>query len=68
MNTALLATASQAVGPWGHASWGPGPGIFFLFIPLFWLVVVIVIGSIFGRRWRRAAALRGYGPGGFGAG
>jgi putative membrane protein len=68
MNPTLLAAAPQAIGPWAHAGWGPGPGIFFLVIPLFWLAVVIVIGSIFGRRWRRAAAARGFGPGSFGSG
>jgi putative membrane protein len=66
MNAALLAAAPHAFGPWSHGGFGPGPGFLFFLVPLFWLVVIVVIGSVFGRRWRRAAMSRGYGPGGFG--
>ena len=61
-----VAAFHHGFGPWGGGG-GFGFGFLFLLIPLFWLAVVIVIGSIFGRRWRRAAAARGYGYGpGFG--
>jgi putative membrane protein len=59
MLTALAATAA----PWGY---GPGPGfpLFFL-VPLFWLVVLVLLGVVFGRRRRRLWAENGgpsFGP------
>jgi putative membrane protein len=53
-----LALAAAAVHPFG-----PGPWLFFL-IPLFWILVFVILFSIFGRR-RRAmwgAYGHGYGP------
>jgi len=32
---------------------GFGLGLFFVLIPLFWLTVLVVLGAVFGRRWRR---------------
>lgn len=67
--TTSLALASNATA-WAHG-WGPGPGFgfgfLFLLIPLFWIGVVILIISLVGRRFRRNAIARGYGPG-FGRG
>jgi putative membrane protein len=45
-----LALSAAAVGPWHH---GPGFGLWFVLIPLFWLLVVVVLAAVFGRRWRR---------------
>lgn len=60
MFTSLAAaTAAVCVAPWGP---GFGFGWFFLLIPLFWIGLFILIFSLAGRRWRRAAAA-GYGPG-----
>ena len=42
--------------------WGPGPGWWFLLIPLFWILVFVLLFAIFGRRWRRSARENGYGP------
>ncbi len=65
----LIGAANQWGPPWGPG-WGPGPGFLFILIPLFWIAVVVLIVSLAGRRWRRAAAYRGYGghPGAFGYG
>lgn len=59
MLTTTIAAAAAWCGP--GAGWGIGP--FFLLIPLFWIVVFVLIFAFAGRRWRRAAASRGYGPG-----
>ncbi len=45
-----------------------GFGFLFFLIPLFWIVVVILIVSLVGRRWRRRAMAGGYGPWGHGHG
>ncbi len=42
--TALAAT------PWAY---GPGPGPFFLLVPLFWLAVIVVLALLFRRGARR---------------
>ena len=60
-----MLTALTLAGP---AMWhGPGPGFgffpFFLLIPVFWIVVIVVLASVLGRRWRRRAMAGGYGPG-----
>jgi putative membrane protein len=57
MSLALPAAAAHWVGPW-HAGFGP----WFLLIPLFWILVIVALFAIFGRRWRRAARENGYGP------
>ena len=44
----------------GHPGFGFG-WLFFL-VPLFWIAVIAILGSIFGRRWRRRAFAGGYGP------
>lgn len=55
--TALALTTAVA-HPWG----GPGFGWFFL-IPVFWILLIVALFAIFGRRWRRnAAGPWGYGP------
>ncbi|BDZ50887.1 hypothetical protein GCM10025867_31280 [Frondihabitans sucicola] len=56
-----VAAFHHGFGPWGGG--GFGFGWLFLVIPLFWIGVVALVGSLFGRRWRRAAATRGYGYG-----
>lgn len=59
--SATLATtlvATHFAGPWGFGWW-------FVLIPLFWILVFGVLFAVFGRRWRRAAAEGGYGPGAF---
>ena len=67
MSTMLAAAAAHYPGwggpGWGGPGWGgPGPGLWFLLIPLLWIVVLGVLFAVFGRRWRRAAAENGYGP------
>ena len=57
MITALAAPAVHAAH-WGGPFFGP----WFLLIPLFWIVVLVVLFAVFGRRWRRAAMDDGYGP------
>ena len=57
MFTALALTTAVA-----HAG-GPGPGFgWFLLIPLFWVLLIVAVVAIFGRRWRRG------GPGPWGSG
>ena len=51
MFTALALTAA-VVHPWGA---GAGFGWFFL-IPLFWILLIVALVAIFGRRWRRGGA------------
>lgn len=50
MFTALAPLAAPPVGPW---TGGYGPGPFFLLIPLIWLVVIVGLVLLFGRRARR---------------
>ncbi|MFE1663177.1 hypothetical protein [Microbacterium sp. P02] len=52
------AAAAHFGGPAGFAPW------LFLLIPLFWIAVFAILFAVFGRRWRRAAAANGGGPGG----
>ena len=52
---ATLGIAAHIGGPFGGFHWA------FLLIPLFWILVVVLIASIFGRRWRRHAWQNGYG-------
>ncbi|GAA3894063.1 hypothetical protein GCM10022381_39640 [Leifsonia kafniensis] len=62
MSTALLTTVPALLAhPGFGCGWGWGPGWFFLLFPLFWIIVLIVIFSVFGRRWRRG--MRQMGPG-----
>jgi len=44
-----------------HPFTGGGFGWLFLLIPLFWIAVIVVLGIVFGRRWRHRA-WGGYGP------
>ena len=46
------------------AHWGPYPGFFpfFWLVPLFWILLVLLIVGLLGRRWRRSG-----GPGWSGA-
>lgn len=67
--TQPAAAFADTMAHWG-GPWGGGPGFLFLLIPLFWIIVFVVLFSIFGRRWRRARwnAMGGYGhPGAWGA-
>ncbi|GAB3123909.1 SHOCT domain-containing protein [Glaciibacter psychrotolerans] len=64
-NTAPAFLAHPGYG-WGWG-WGGGPGWLFLLFPLFWILVVVILVAIFGRRWRHGSQLRGpdagyYGP------
>jgi len=56
--SATLATAMVAA----HFPGPGGFGLWFLLIPLFWILVLALLFAIFGRRWRRATAEGGYGP------
>ena len=49
--------AAHLVGPIGGFGWA------FLLFPLFWILVVVLIFGVFGRRWRRNAWTNGYGYG-----
>ncbi|RKR73925.1 hypothetical protein [Frondihabitans australicus] len=65
MNTALAAAplAFHGMGPWGYGGHAFFP--FFLFVPLFWIAVIVVLAIVFGRRRRRAMAFwaqNGYSP------
>jgi putative membrane protein len=54
MSTSLAASLAAAhfAGPWiGFGPW-------FLFIPLFWILLFVILFVIFGRRWRVAAMSR----------
>lgn len=45
----------------------PGHGGFWFFlVPLFWILLIVALFAIFGRRWRRQAGPHGYGPHGYG--
>lgn len=67
LSTLVTATAATHWGgPWG-GPWGGGFGWLFLLIPLFWIAVFVLIFTVAGRRWRRAAIARG-GYNGFGPG
>lgn len=62
------ATLAAAAAHWG-GPWMGGVGFLWLLVPLFWIIVVVAIFTIFGRRWRRARwnTMGGYGhPGGWG--
>lgn len=51
-----MLTTAVLTGLAAHPGWGMGGGGFgwlFLLIPLFWIVVVVALFAIFGRRWRR---------------
>ena len=54
----LAGHAARLTGPGGHPGWGWGPGWFLLLIPLFWVLFIVLVVAILGRRWRR-----GGGPG-----
>lgn len=58
-STTLAAAVAAHAGPWAA-----GFGWVFFLIPLFWILVFVLVFSLVGRRWRRAAwAQDGYGPG-----
>ena len=54
-----LALAAAAVHPFGH-----GFGFLFFLIPLFWILLIVALFAIFGRR--RRAMWGAYGHGGYG--
>jgi putative membrane protein len=61
LNTTALAVAVPCVAAWG----GPWFGWWWFLIPLFWIGLFILLFSLAGRRWRRAARSGyGWGPGG----
>lgn len=53
MSLTALAASHAAFGAWGFP-W------FLVFIPLFWILVIVLFFVLAGRRWRRGAM--GYGP------
>ncbi len=53
---ASLGIAAHLVGPFGGFHWA------FLLIPLSWIVVVVLIFGLAGRRWRRHAWAGHHGP------
>jgi putative membrane protein len=63
MSAPLLTAAATHLSAHHPGGWG-GPSPWFLLIPLLWITVFALLFAIFGRRWRRAAAANGYGPGG----
>lgn len=63
MSAPPIATAAGPLAALYPGGWGgPGPGLWFLLIPLVWIALIGVLLAIFGRRWRRAAATNGYWP------
>ena len=54
-----LAIAAHIGGPFVGFHWA------FLLIPLFWILVLVLIFGVFGRRWRRHAWQNGYGHHGY---
>jgi putative membrane protein len=54
MSTSLAASlaAVHFAGPWIGFGW------WFLFIPLFWILLFVILFAVFGRRWRNAAMSR----------
>ena len=54
-----LAIAAHVGGPFVGFHWA------FLLIPLFWILVIVLIFGVFGRRWRRHAVQNGYGHHGY---
>jgi putative membrane protein len=63
MSASLITATSASLAAHHSGGWGGGPGfgLWFLLIPLFWIVLLGVLFAVFGRRWRRAAEA-GYGP------
>ncbi|MFP3465293.1 SHOCT domain-containing protein [Leifsonia sp. SIMBA_070] len=59
---ATAAAAAPCVVAYGH----PFFGWWWIFIPIFWILVIALIFGFAGRRWRRAAAMRGNGYPGWG--
>ena len=57
-----LALAAAAVHPFGH-----GFGFLFFLIPLFWILLIVALFAIFGRRrWRHHGGYgHGFGPYGY---
>ena len=55
MFTSLAATTLLAHG----GPVGPGIGLAFVLVPLFWFALIALFFAIFGRRFRRAAWARG---------
>ena len=51
-----LASSTVALHPYWHG------GPWFLLIPLFWILLIVALFAIFGRRWRRHGGPYGYGP------
>jgi putative membrane protein len=64
ISTLAIAGAAAEVG--GH--WAAGFGWAFFLVPLFWIGIVILIVSLFGRRWRHAGWHNGYEGGPWAAG
>lgn len=56
----MFTTALALSGPF----WGPGPGLLFFLVPLFWILLIVALFAIFGRRRRRM--WEAYGPHGWG--
>ena len=61
---APLSIGAATIAAHNPGPWGGGFGWFFLLIPLFWIAVFVLIGSLARRRWSRG----GWGHGQFGPG
>ncbi|MCU1542517.1 MAG: hypothetical protein JWM50_382 [Microbacteriaceae bacterium] len=57
----LPAIVSGPLATHPDGTWGPGFGWFFLFIPLFWITVIVIL-ALTARRFRRAEFGQGFGP------
>jgi putative membrane protein len=57
----LTAVLTDNLAAHAGGGWGGGPGWFFLFIPLFWIAVIVLV-ALAARRFRRAELAGGYGP------
>lgn len=68
LSSVALTGALAHFGPGMGFGGGFGGGFLFFLIPLFWIVVLVLVFGVFGRRWRRRALQGGhFGPGAWGS-